>query len=55
LTAIDDTVYLGWINYRFNDAFDVWGGNWLIPGRRELYDSFRYTLGADRLMSAADW
>jgi hypothetical protein len=50
-TAINDTVYLGWINYRFNDALDVRVGNWLVPGTREWYESFRYTLGADRLMA----
>jgi hypothetical protein len=50
-TAINDTVYLGWINYHFNDALDVRVGNWLVPGTREWYTSFRYTLGADRLMA----
>jgi hypothetical protein len=50
-TAINDTVYLGWLNYRFNDALDVRAGNWLVPGTREWYTSFRYTLGADRLMA----
>ncbi len=50
-TAINDTVYLGWINYRFNDAFDLRVGNWIVPGTREWYESFRYTLGADRLMA----
>jgi hypothetical protein len=50
-TAINDTVFLGWINYRFNDALDVRVGNWLVPGTREWYESFRYTLGADRLMA----
>jgi hypothetical protein len=50
-TAINDTVYLGWINYHFNDAVDVRVGYWLVPGTREWYTSFRYTLGADRLMA----
>jgi hypothetical protein len=50
-TAINDTVYLGWINYHFSDAFDLRVGNWLVPGTREWYESFRYTLGADRLMA----
>lgn len=50
-TSINDTVYLGWINYRFNRAFDLRVGNWLIPGTREWYESFRWTLGADRLMA----
>jgi hypothetical protein len=50
-TAINDTVYLGWINYHFNDALDVRAGNWLVPGTREWYTSFRFTLGADRLMA----
>ena len=50
-TAINDTVYLGWINYRFSDALDVRVGNWIVPGTREWYESFRYTLGADRLMA----
>src|SRR5208337_2828627 len=51
-TALNDTVYLGWINYRFNDAFDLRVGNWLVPGTREWNESFRYTLGAERLMAA---
>ncbi len=50
-TAINDTVYLGWLNYRFNKAFDLRVGNWLVPGTREWIESFRYTLGADRLMA----
>jgi hypothetical protein len=50
-TALNDTVYLGWINYRFSDAFDLRVGNWLVPGTREWNESFRYTLGADRLMA----
>jgi len=50
-TALNDTVYLGWINYRFSDALDVRVGNWIVPGTREWNDSFRYTLGADRLMA----
>ncbi|MFO0959219.1 MAG: hypothetical protein U0800_17615 [Isosphaeraceae bacterium] len=50
-TAINDTVYLGWINYHFSDAFDLRVGNWAVPGTREWYDSFRWTMGADRLMA----
>jgi hypothetical protein len=50
-TSINDTVYLGWINYRFNRAFDLRVGNWLLPGTREWYESYRWTLGADRLMA----
>jgi len=50
-TAINSTVYLGWINFQFNKAFDLRVGNWLVPGTREWYESFRYTLGADRLMA----
>ena len=50
-TALNDTVYLGWINYHFSDAFDLRVGNWAVPGTREWYESFRYTLGADRLMA----
>ena len=50
-TALNDTVYLGWINYRFSDAFDLRVGNWIVPGTREWFESFRYTLGADRLMA----
>jgi hypothetical protein len=50
-TAINDTVYLGWINYRFSDAFDLRVGNWIVPGTREWFESFRYTLGADRTMA----
>ena len=50
-TALNDTVYLGWINYHFSDAFDLRVGNWAVPGTREWYESFRFTLGADRLMA----
>ncbi|WP_165227236.1 cell division protein ZapB [Aquisphaera insulae] len=50
-TAFNDTVYLGWINYRFNRALDVRVGNWQVPGTREWYESFRYTMGAERLMA----
>ena len=50
-TALNDTVYLGWINYQFNRALDVRVGNWVIPGTREWYESFRWTMGADRLMA----
>jgi hypothetical protein len=50
-TAIDDTVLLGYVSYHFSDAFDLRAGNWLVPGTREWYTSFRYTLGADRLMA----
>ena len=50
-TALNDTVYLGWINYRFSDAFDLRVGNWIVPGTREWFESFRYTQGADRLMA----
>jgi hypothetical protein len=50
-TAINDTVYLGWLNYHFNDAVDLRVGNWLVPGTREWYTSYRYTLGSDRLMA----
>ena len=50
-TALNDTVYLGWINYHFSDAFDLRVGNWSVPGTREWYESFRFTMGADRLMA----
>lgn len=50
-TAINDTTLLGWVNYRFSDAFDLRAGYWLIPGSREWITSFRYTLGADRTMA----
>jgi uncharacterized coiled-coil protein SlyX len=50
-TAIDDTVLLGYLSYHFSDAFDLRAGNWLVPGTREWYTSFRYTLGADRTMA----
>ncbi|WP_337173753.1 bZIP transcription factor [Paludisphaera sp.] len=50
-TPINDTVYLGWINYRFSRALDLRVGNWLIPGTREWYESYRWTLGAERLMA----
>ena len=41
-TALNDTVYLGWINYRFSDALDIRVGNWLVPGTREWNESFRF-------------
>jgi hypothetical protein len=50
-TAVDETVLLGYLGYHFSDAFDLRAGNWLVPGTREWYTSFRYTLGADRLMA----
>jgi hypothetical protein len=50
-TALNDTVYLGWIHYRFSDAFDLRVGNWIVPGTREWFESFRYTMGSDRLMA----
>ena len=50
-TAINDTLYLGSIGYRFSEAFDVRAGNWLVPGTREWLDSVRYTLGVERLMA----
>jgi hypothetical protein len=50
-TTFNDTVPMGWINYHFSDAFDLRIGNWLVPGTREWYTSFRYALGADRLMA----
>src|SRR5262249_34370434 len=50
-TAFNETVLLGYLSYHFSDAFDVRAGNWLVPGTREWYTSFRYTLGADRLMA----
>lgn len=50
-TALNETVYMGWINYRFSDAFDLRVGNWLVPGTREWLDSVRYTMGVERLMA----
>ena len=50
-TAINSTVFLGWVNFRFSEAFDLRAGNWIVPGTREWNESFRYTLGADRLMA----
>jgi hypothetical protein len=50
-TVLNDTVYLGWINYHFNDALDLRVGNWLVPGTREWYTSYRFTMGSDRLMA----
>jgi hypothetical protein len=50
-TAINSTNYLGWINYRFGRGFDLRAGNWIVPGAREWNESFRYTMGADRLMA----
>ena len=50
-TALNSTNYLGWINFRFNRGFDIRAGNWIVPGTREWFESFRYTMGSDRLMA----
>jgi hypothetical protein len=50
-TAFNDTTLLGWVNYQFSKGFDLRAGNWLIPGSREWYNSYRYTQGADRTMA----
>jgi hypothetical protein len=50
-TALNSTNYLGWMNFRFNRGFDLRAGNWIVPGTREWLESFRYTMGADRLMA----
>ena len=50
-TAVNQTVYAGWINYHFSDAFDVRAGNFQVPGTREWTESIRYTLGVERLMA----
>jgi hypothetical protein len=47
----DSTLFLGWLDYRFNRALTVSAGYYKVPGSREWYDSFRYTLGADRTMA----
>lgn len=50
-TALNSTNYLGWINFRFSRGFDIRAGNWIVPGTREWFESFRYTMGSDRLMA----
>ena len=50
-TALNSTSYLGWINFRFSRGFDIRAGNWIVPGTREWFESFRYTMGSDRLMA----
>jgi len=50
-TALNSTNYLGWINFRFSRGFDLRAGNWIVPGTREWFESFRYTMGSDRLMA----
>ena len=45
------TLFLGWLDYRFSRAFTLSAGYYKVPGSREWYDSFRYTLGADRTMA----
>ena len=47
----NSTLFLGWIDYRFSKAFTLSAGYYKVPGSREWYDSFRYTLGADRTMA----
>ena len=39
------------MNFVFNDAFTLGGGNVKVPGTREWTESNRYTLGADRTMA----
>ena len=50
-TALNSTSYLGWINFRYSRGFDIRAGNWIVPGTREWFESFRYTMGSDRLMA----
>ena len=47
----NSALFLGWIDYRFSDAFVLSAGYFKVPGSREWSDSFRYTLGADRTMA----
>lgn len=45
------TLFLGWLDYRFRKAFTLSAGYFKVPGSREWFDSYRYTLGADRTMA----
>jgi hypothetical protein len=47
----NNTLFLGWLDYRFSKAFTLSAGYYKVPGSREWSDSFRYTLGADRTMA----
>lgn len=47
----NSTLFLGWLDFKFSDAFVLSGGYYKLPGSREWADSFRYTLGADRTMA----
>ncbi len=50
-STTNTTLFLGWLDYRFSRAFTLSAGYYKVPGSREWYDSFRYTLGADRTMA----
>lgn len=50
-TATNQVVGIGWINYKFSDAFDVRAGSFQVPGTREWTDSVRFTLGVERSMA----
>lgn len=50
-TATNQVVGIGWINYKFSDAFDVRAGSFQVPGTREWTESVRYTLGVERSMA----
>ncbi|AGA29716.1 hypothetical protein [Singulisphaera acidiphila] len=45
------TLFLGWLDYKFSNAFLLSAGYYKLPGSREWSDSYRYTLGADRTMA----
>jgi hypothetical protein len=50
-SSTNTTIFLGSIGYQFSEAFVLSAGYYKLPGSREWFDSFRYTLGADRTMA----
>ncbi|SIN90262.1 Phosphate-selective porin O and P [Singulisphaera sp. GP187] len=50
-STTNSTLFLGWIDYKFSEAFLLSAGYFKLPGSREWMDSFRFTLGADRTMA----
>jgi hypothetical protein len=50
-TASNSAIFLGFLRYEIDRAFNLAGGYWKVPGSQEWYTSFRYTLGSDRTMA----
>lgn len=50
-SASNRGIFLGWVNYRFCDEFDLYFGYFKVPGSREFIDTFWNTQGVDRTMA----